>query len=131
MKLEDRFKELRSFYDLTLKDVAAKSGLSVSYLSDIERGRTTPSLTALEQISHAFELSVADFLSGVDFAGEQTVAALPPGLGELLDDEEIGNEIDEHWLSLLRKIELRGTRPQTKREWLELYLYLRRILGDD
>jgi len=33
-----------------LRDVAKLSGLSVSYLSDIERGRTLPSLKALRTI---------------------------------------------------------------------------------
>ena len=29
---------------------------------------------------------------------------------------------------MLSKIQLQGRRPQTKREWLELYLHLKRIL---
>lgn len=130
MKLEERIRELRTQRRLTLKDIAEATGLSVSYLSDIERGRTTPSLNTLEALSAAFEISVADLLSGVDFAGEKTIAALPMGLQELLQDEEFGNQIDEQWISLLNRIELRGKRPQTKVEWLELYLHLRRILGD-
>ena len=130
MKLESRVRELRSSGNLTLKDLAAQTGLSVSYLSDIERGRTTPSLNTLELLAKAFNISVADLLMGVDFAGEQTTAGLPPGLRELIEDEEFKTELDEHWISLLNKIELRGSRPQSKREWMELYLHLRRILGD-
>ena len=130
MKLEARVRELRKKQNLTLKDLAGYTNLSVSYLSDIERGRTTPSLSTLESLSRVFNLSVADFLSGVDFAGEQTDAGLPSGLSDLLNDEEYASEIDESWVSLLKRIELRGKRPQTKREWLELYLSLRRILTD-
>lgn len=130
MKLEERIKELRTQHRLTLKDLSESTSLSVSYLSDIERGRTTPSLNTLEALSVAFDISVADLLSGVDFAGEKTIAALPMGLQELLQDEEFGDQIDEQWISLLNRIELRGKRPQTKVEWLELYLHLRRILGD-
>lgn len=130
MKLEERIKELRTQHRLTLRDLSESTGLSVSYLSDIERGRTTPSLNTLEALSVAFHISVADLLSGVDFAGEKTIAALPVGLQELLQDQEFGDQIDEQWISLLNRIELRGKRPQTKVEWLELYLHLRRILGD-
>lgn len=130
MKLEERIKELRTQHRLTLRDLSESTGLSVSYLSDIERGRTTPSLNTLEALSVAFDISVADLLSGVDFAGEKTIAALPLGLQELLQDQEFGDQIDEQWISLLNRIELRGKRPQTKVEWLELYLHLRRILGD-
>lgn len=128
MKLQDRLKELRTNRDLTLKGVAERSGLSVSYLSDIERGRTTPTLNTLEVIAEALEMSVIDFLTGVDFAGELTDASLPPGLSDLLHDDEYGHEITPEWVETLSKIQMRGKRPQTKREWLELFLYLKRIL---
>lgn len=39
---------------LTLKQVAEKSGLSVSYLSDIENGRTVPSIEALHNLTAAY-----------------------------------------------------------------------------
>jgi XRE family transcriptional regulator, regulator of sulfur utilization len=128
MKLQDRLKELRSARDLTLKEVAERTGLSVSYLSDIERGRTTPTLNTLELVAEALEISVIDFLAGVDFAGELTDAHLPPGLADLMQDDEYGQEITPEWVDTLSKIQMRGKRPQTKREWLELYLHLKRIL---
>lgn len=128
MKLQDRLKELRTYNDLTLKAVAERSGLSVSYLSDIERGRTTPTLNTLEVIANALDVSVIDFLTGVDFAGELTAASLPPGLDDLVKDDEYSHEITSEWIETLSKIQMRGKRPQTKREWLELYLHLKRIL---
>ncbi|MBI5668255.1 MAG: helix-turn-helix transcriptional regulator [Chloroflexi bacterium] len=128
MKLQDRLKEVRTLRNMTLKAIAERSGLSVSYLSDIERGRTTPSFNTLELIAEALEMSVIDILHGVDFAGERTEASLPPGLAELLADEEYGHEITSEWIETLGKIQMRGKRPQTKREWLELYLHLKRIL---
>jgi XRE family transcriptional regulator, regulator of sulfur utilization len=130
MKFEDRARELRSQKGLTLKDLSAVTGLSISYLSDIERGRTIPSLTTLETLSKAFNISVTDYLTGVDFAGQQTLDSLPPGLKALVEDKDFKAELDEHWINLLSKIELRGNRPQDKREWLELYLHLRRIFGE-
>ncbi|NJL54603.1 helix-turn-helix domain-containing protein [bacterium] len=128
MKLQDRLKELRTINDLTLKGVAERSGLSVSYLSDIERGRTTPTLNTLEAIADALEVSLIDLLAGVDFAGELTDASLPPGLGELKNDPDYHDEITDEWIETLGRIQMRGKRPQTKREWLELYLHLKRIL---
>jgi XRE family transcriptional regulator, regulator of sulfur utilization len=129
MKLHERLKEVRISRDLTLKGLAERTGLSVSYLSDIERGRTNPSLTTLETLAVALDITVLDLLTGVDFAGEQTDAGLPPGLAELLGDQEYQQEITPDWVSMLSKIQLRGKRPQLKREWLELYLHLKRILG--
>lgn len=130
MKLQDRLKELRTNREMTLKDVATRSELSVSYLSDIERGRTTPTLATLEALARAFEISVVDLLTGVDFAGEATNSSLPPGLAELRSDPEYREEITEEWITTLSGIQMRGKRPQTKREWLELYLHLKRILED-
>jgi len=48
-----RFREERGF---TLEDLAARAGLSISYLSEIERGRKNPSLKALDQVCRALNL---------------------------------------------------------------------------
>jgi transcriptional regulator with XRE-family HTH domain len=128
MKLQDRLKELRTAHDLTLKGLAERTGLSVSYLSDMERGRTTPPLVTLETLATALDMTVIDLLAGVDFAGELTDASLPPGLAELREDAEYKHEITPEWIAMLSKIQLQGRRPQSKREWLELYLHLKRIL---
>ena len=128
MLLGQRIRELRKQKGETLKDTSKETELSVSYLSDIERDRTKPSLKTLETLAKHFDITVADLLSGVDFAGSQTDNALPPGLIDLLIDAEYRDEIDEAWKELLMKINLRGNRPQTKKQWLELYLSLNRIL---
>ena len=128
MQLGERIRELRKNKGEKLKDTSEGTQLSVSYLSDIERGRTNPSLQTLESIANHFRISMTDLLYGVEFAGEQTEQALPLGLSELIQDDELFGEIDQAWVELLLKINLRGTRPQTKRQWLELYLSLKRIL---
>ena len=43
--------------DITLSDLANKSGLSVSYLSDAELGRTNMSIKALEKVANALGVS--------------------------------------------------------------------------
>jgi transcriptional regulator with XRE-family HTH domain len=128
MLLGQRIRELRNLKGKTLKDISSSTNLSVSYLSDIERGRTKPSLQSLETLAKHLDISVTDLLSGVEFAGSASESALPPGLGDLLQDREFGPQIDDDWLQLLQKINFRGKRPQTKHEWLELYLNLKRIL---
>lgn len=130
MKLQERLKELRVSNEMTLKELSAQTDLSVSYLSDIERGRTTPTLATLETLAQAFDMSMLDLLYDVDFAGNLTEGRLPPGLADLRSDPEYGSEITDDWLETLSKIQMRGKRPKTKREWLELYLYLKRILEE-
>ncbi|MBE2196396.1 MAG: helix-turn-helix transcriptional regulator [Anaerolinea sp.] len=128
MKLHERLKELRTERQLTLKELSERSELSVSYLSDIERGRTVPTLASLETLANALAVTVIDFLSGVDFAGEVTDASLPVGLVALRDDPTYGTQITPEWIETLSKIQMRGKRPETKDDWLMLFLQLKRIL---
>lgn len=132
MKLGDRIRELRHQKEETLGELGNGTGLSVSYLSDLERGRTSPSMQTLQSLADYFELTVIDLLAGVDFAGDKTPLSLPSGLVELIEDqsllEKVGGGLDEEWIRLLAKIDLRGKRPTSKSEWLELYLSLKRLL---
>lgn len=130
MTLQQRLRELRSGQNLTLKELGERAGLSVSYLSDIERGRTTPTLGTLETLAIALNMTVVDLLTGVDFAEASKGITLPSGLAELRNDAEYGDEITDEWIETLRKIQMRGKHPSTKREWLELYLHLKRILEE-
>ncbi|HEU4742432.1 MAG TPA: helix-turn-helix domain-containing protein [Meiothermus sp.] len=128
MTLAERLRELRSERGWRLKDLSDQSGLSVPYLSDLERGRTNPSLETLNTLARTYALSVQDLLEPTDFAGERTQAALPKGLAELLADPILGKEITPDWQKTLSRIELRGKRPQSKRDWYEIFLHLRRVL---
>jgi len=46
---------------LTVSDVAAATGLSIGMLSKIENGVTSPSLTTLQTLSHAFSTPLTSF----------------------------------------------------------------------
>lgn len=130
MTLAERLRELRTDRGWRLKDAAEHSGLSVPYLSDLERGRTNPSLDTLQHLAQTYTLSVHDLLEPVDFFGLQTQAALPKGLAELIADPVLGAEVTPAWQQTLSRIELRGKRPENKRDWYEIYLHLRRVLGE-
>ena len=47
---------------MTLKQLAEKTGLSISLLSEIERGLAQPSMSSLKRISQAMDLSVFTFV---------------------------------------------------------------------
>lgn len=53
MKLGDSIRHVREERHMKLKEVAAATGLSISYISEIERGRTLPTLDTLAKIAHA------------------------------------------------------------------------------
>ena len=65
MKLHERLRELRSERGQRLKDVSEIAGISIPYLSDLERGRTNPSLETLQTLAAAYDLSVNDLLAPV------------------------------------------------------------------
>lgn len=58
---------LRQLKHMTLRDLAEKSGLSVSYISDIENGRSEGSIAALVKIIRAFAMSPAEFFGGLEY----------------------------------------------------------------
>jgi len=128
MTLAERFRELRKERGWRLKDVAEVTGLSIPYLSDLERDRTNPSLETLRTLAEAYGMTVHDLMAPVDFYGQRTAAALPRGLAELLEDPVLGAELTPDWVETLSRIELRGKRPESKRDWYEIYLHLKRVL---
>ncbi|RIH78835.1 HTH-type transcriptional regulator DdrOC [Meiothermus hypogaeus] len=128
MTLAERLRELRTQQGWRLKDLSEKSGLSVPYLSDLERGRTNPSLDTLQTLAGSYNVTVNDLLAPVDFYGERTEASLPRGLAELIADPTLGAEITPEWQRTLARIELRGKRPESKRDWYEIFLHLKRVL---
>jgi transcriptional regulator with XRE-family HTH domain len=52
-ELGERIKQLRLAQDLTLKQVGEKAKVSATHLSEIERGKTSPTVGALVRIAHA------------------------------------------------------------------------------
>jgi transcriptional regulator with XRE-family HTH domain len=56
----ERLRTLRRFRRCTLQTVAARSGLSESFLSQVERGRASASIASLRRIANALGVTVAD-----------------------------------------------------------------------
>jgi len=124
VQLKDRLREIRQKHGATLLQVAEAVKLSVSYLSDLERGRAKPSLDTLERLAAYYEMSVADLVSGIEGWGSHSIEGLAPGIIALLEKKEI----DEREAQDLNRIELRGKRPQTEEEWRILYQNLQFIM---
>jgi transcriptional regulator with XRE-family HTH domain len=56
-----RVKELRSQRNLTLEEVAERSGCTPGFLSQIERNKAVPSISMLYAIAEALDTRVSDF----------------------------------------------------------------------
>jgi len=56
-----RLKELRTLKQITQKDLAKSTGLSVGFISNLERGVNAPSFSALEALSLSLGIPARDF----------------------------------------------------------------------
>ncbi|MDE2698932.1 MAG: helix-turn-helix transcriptional regulator [Gemmatimonadota bacterium] len=131
MKLGQRLRLIRKEHQLTLKDLSQLSYLSVPYLSDMERGVVNPSIDTLQKVAKAYNISVKDLISSVEGLGESSNTDYPDGFQSFLETYETVYEINDDWKESLLKVNFRGRQPTTPTEWLELYLYLRRILSPE
>jgi XRE family transcriptional regulator, regulator of sulfur utilization len=67
-----RVKALRESSSLSLRDLAARSGVSAPMLSQVERGETSPTLTVASRIAAGLELRLSQLLR-LDEGGSVTI----------------------------------------------------------
>lgn len=129
MKLGERLRLIRKEHRLTLKTLSERAGLSVPYLSDVERDVVNPSVETLQKVAKAFNMTVRDLLSGVEELGESMPTTYPEGFELFLEDPVFSKEINDEWKEFLLEMKFRGKQPSSKREWIELYISLRRVFS--
>jgi transcriptional regulator with XRE-family HTH domain len=84
-ELGRRIRKLRTELRLTLKQVEVASGLSATHLSEIERGRTSPTIGALVRIARALKRDASYFIESEErdaiahVKGSAGTATLPGG----------------------------------------------------
>lgn len=61
MDIGTKLKDLRLKNDLTLEELASRSELTKGFLSQVERGLTSPSISTLSDILEALGVSFSDF----------------------------------------------------------------------
>src|SRR3954467_1938742 len=67
-----RVRALREAMDLSLRDLAERSGVSAPMLSQVERGETSPTLQIASRIAHGLELRLSQLLR-LDESGTVTI----------------------------------------------------------
>jgi transcriptional regulator with XRE-family HTH domain len=83
-----RLKEVRRQMDMTLKQVAEASGMSPTHISEIERGKTSPTVGALRKIAAALGKDTAYFVEEKPLPKVSVVkkedreSVLLPGVGD-------------------------------------------------
>ncbi len=67
-----RVRALREAMDLSLRDLAERSGVSAPMLSQVERGETSPTLQVATRIAHGLDLRLSQLLR-LDESGAVTI----------------------------------------------------------
>jgi transcriptional regulator with XRE-family HTH domain len=73
-RIADRVRELRATRDLSLDELAAKSGVSRSMISLIERGESSPTAAVLEKLAAGLSVTLASL-----FDAPAAKGGVPPG----------------------------------------------------
>jgi transcriptional regulator with XRE-family HTH domain len=68
--VQQKIREYRQQRGLTLKQLAEKAGCTQSYISQLEKGLTMPSLSMVGRLSAALDIKVVDLFSDMSNRGE-------------------------------------------------------------
>ncbi len=85
VELGRRIKQERLRRGLTLKDIEAKVGISATHLSEVERGKSSPTVGVLEKIARALGTRSALL---IDAAAGAPVSHTTPGKRRVVLDED-------------------------------------------
>src|SRR3954469_2445880 len=80
IRIGPRVRALREAMDLSLRDLAERSGVSAPMLSQVERGETSPTLAVASRIAAGLELTLSQLLR-LDGAEGVTVVPASDRLG--------------------------------------------------
>ncbi|MGN8648149.1 helix-turn-helix domain-containing protein [Gracilibacillus sp. HCP3S3_G5_1] len=95
MDIGKRIKNIRLAKGMKLTEVAKKAFISQPYLSDIENGRTTPSIDKLAAICEVLDTSLSEFF-GVEKELSAETQRLIENVKQLTEEEvqSLGNFIE-------------------------------------
>lgn len=130
MTLAERLRQLREEKQLSLDELAAKAGISKTYLWELEKdtsGAKKPSADVLLKLAKALSTTIGDLLSQPVVRVKEVSGAVPilASLKEFADRmEKLGTPLKETDLRDLAVMKFRGGQPETADEWHQLYLTL-------
>lgn len=128
MDLGSKLKNIRkNIKGYTLQEVFEGTEISVSFLSDMERGKTKPSLETLQKLANFYQVNLSDLLDEDQENKLEQKDLYPPGLRELLqEDANLDPEVIEVMLTMERRAK---RKPETKDQWREYYYSLKYMMG--
>lgn len=110
--LGQRVRRYRETQGYTLSELAKLSGVSRSYLYQVESGESSPTEEKLNALAKALGVSVPDLL-GIN----SDPAPIPPSLKDFAKQANLPPED----VRMLARISYRGKQPNSKEAWRFLY----------
>ena len=102
-----------------MSELAKRSGISRSYLFQIEDGRSSPTEAKIQALADAFGVLQSELL------GEQSGEVnIPESLREFAEKENLGSAE----IRMLAQIEYRGNKPASAAEWKAIFAVIRAIV---
>lgn len=68
-KISKQIRKIRQGKNMTLKELSEKAGLSVSFLSQVERGISSMTVTSLKNIADALDVSLKELVDVEEYSG--------------------------------------------------------------
>jgi transcriptional regulator with XRE-family HTH domain len=128
MSLARRIRDARNAAGLTLDELAAKSGISKTYIWELEKdesGEKKPSAEVLLKIANALSTTIAQLLALPTVQAKTEEVILSASLLEFRDRmAKQGTPLKDHELRDLATTQFRGGQPRTVDDWNDLYLAL-------
>jgi transcriptional regulator with XRE-family HTH domain len=81
MNIGDNIKKIRMAKGLSQKEVTISAGLDADQYSRIENGKTDPSVTTLERIAKAMNVSLAELFAATEELKEKFIQPYGSGKG--------------------------------------------------
>jgi XRE family transcriptional regulator, aerobic/anaerobic benzoate catabolism transcriptional regulator len=96
----------------TLKDLAETSGVSIRFLSDLERGKGNISIAKLAQVARALDVSLAELVAPLDRESAVSIALVGlRGAGKSTIGAEVAKELGVRFVELDAEIEAAAALP--------------------
>lgn len=127
----NRIKKYREDLKMTLPDLAAKAGVSKSYLWQLEEKKVeNPTLDILVKIAEALDKTVAELTHGEPLIrpSGQPVRELPASLKKFIEQQKKMNQpLTEDEIRMLAGIHYRGKRPTNIEDWQTIYQVIKSV----
>lgn len=122
---------LRKSKNMTLPELAERSGLSKGYISQLENEKIiSPSIDTIKKLADSLNVTLADLLEVPSVSTSRIPEKMDKGLEELIEERRRkGNPIPEDIIKSLIQIKTRKKGFMSKEDWAYLCETIYRVSG--